>query len=319
MTRFSVTVVVATYNPVKNKLISTLSSIVNQQGVDFEIILTDDGSEENYFKEAAKFLECNNFFNYKLVKNVSNVGTVKNLYGALLEANGEYTYTISPGDMLYDENTLKKLYTFATNNKVEVCFGNAIYYRGDDNNIEILRNKVNDPPRPWLFSSEYSNDDTKIAFLTGNYILGAAFFRKADVALKYVEKIKDFTKYVEDNTTTAIMIADGLNITHYDEYIVWYEYGTGVSTAKSKKWNEILGKDFNNCFGYMASTYSNDKVLNVLLTIKNLNNKMFKIGYLLFCAPKLLIKIVRIKFSKKSVGYQKEFDLKKLEYYMNIR
>ena len=50
---FSVSVILCTYNPDWRKLKATLLSAAMQENIDFEIVLTDDGSGEDHFREAA--------------------------------------------------------------------------------------------------------------------------------------------------------------------------------------------------------------------------------------------------------------------------
>ena len=44
-----ISVVVLTYNPDSEKLLATLRSVICQQDVDYEVILSDDGSVDNRF------------------------------------------------------------------------------------------------------------------------------------------------------------------------------------------------------------------------------------------------------------------------------
>ena len=111
--KYPITVIVATYNPEWKKLRSTLLSIVTQKNIDFEIIITDDGSNDDYFDKAREFFIKNEISKYRFIKNQINIGTVKNFYNAIKCAGGEYVYGISPGDMFYEETTLEKLYFFA--------------------------------------------------------------------------------------------------------------------------------------------------------------------------------------------------------------
>ena len=50
-----VSVIVLTYNPLKQKLIATLKTKNSQKNVDIQVIISDDGSKENYFEEAKQF------------------------------------------------------------------------------------------------------------------------------------------------------------------------------------------------------------------------------------------------------------------------
>ena len=54
-----------------------------------------------------------------------------------------------------------------------------------------------------------------------------------------LEKIEKVVKYAED-TSVLYMLANGEKIGFYDDYIVWYEYGTGISSNANDKWNRIL-------------------------------------------------------------------------------
>ena len=47
MAKADISVVVLTYNPDLNDLKKTLRSIMLQDGVDFEIVIADDGSKNN--------------------------------------------------------------------------------------------------------------------------------------------------------------------------------------------------------------------------------------------------------------------------------
>lgn len=105
--REKISVLVLTYNPSKQKLIATLKSIIKQENVDIQVIVSDDGSKENYFEEAKEFLEKNNFTDYKFVNCEKNQGTVKNAIRAVGVSNGEYVKLISPGDMFTSNNVLR--------------------------------------------------------------------------------------------------------------------------------------------------------------------------------------------------------------------
>ena len=313
MKQCQVTVIVLVYNPIWEKLKSTLLSILCQQNIKYQIILSDDGSEQDCFDQAIDLFKKHHIDDYKLIKNKTNLGTVKNTSLALLSANGEYTYIISPGDMLYDNNTLKNLYDFAIGEQIDVCFGNAIYYNLSDNKPHIISDHINAPARPWLFAQPKK---AQTAFFTGNYILGATFFRKTEIAIKYMRKIENISRYVEDNTTTAFMLADGIRIHHFDNYVIWYEYGVGVSTNQDERWKKLLEQDFENCFRKMYDQY-NDNTLRILLNTKKITYKLCKIIYLLFCSPSLLLQILKIHSIKKSIGYSKQYNTFWLAKFLN--
>ena len=122
-----VSVCILTYNPQKEKLLETLESIVRQKYGNLQIILSDDGSEENYFGEAKKFLDCSGVADYKLIEAPANQGTVKNVEQALLAADGIFIKAISPGDYLTGDTILSDWINHLMDSGRRWSFSNAIY------------------------------------------------------------------------------------------------------------------------------------------------------------------------------------------------
>lgn len=96
-----VSVIVGAYRPDLHKMLLTLRSILLQKKCSYEIILTDDGSKENYFAEVKDFFARAPFSDYKLLPSEKNQGTVLNVWKALQVAQGEYIRLISPGDFMH--------------------------------------------------------------------------------------------------------------------------------------------------------------------------------------------------------------------------
>lgn len=316
--KYDVSVIVATYNPNLYKLKSTLISIILQKNINFEIIVTDDGSKEDYFKEVSEFFLKKNFENHSFIKNKSNIGTVNNFYNALIKSNGKYVFFISPGDMLYDENSLFSMFDFAERNKIKICFGDAVYYSNSNNKLKIFKNIHNAPLKSLIYNDDTPFVTQKIGFLLKNYILGATFFRNREIAIKYIGRIKDICKYVEDNTSTAFILADNIRVYHLKKHIVWYEYGTGISTSKNKRWNKFLDQDFDNCYEELYNSYINDDVINAIYNTRKMSIKLSKIIYMLLNHPVVLFTILKIRLMPKSIGLQHQVNSKILEAYLKI-
>ncbi|MCC8174693.1 MAG: glycosyltransferase, partial [Odoribacter sp.] len=70
---YDVSALILTYNPNLQKLLMTLKSFLLQKGLLLQIVVSDDGSEENYFTEVERMFKKYNFTKYKLVKNEHNV------------------------------------------------------------------------------------------------------------------------------------------------------------------------------------------------------------------------------------------------------
>lgn len=309
---YSVTVFITTYNPVWKKLESTLMSVITQKNIDFEVIIADDCSISDYTVEIENYFQTYNFNNYKLIKHEINVGTVRNCYDAFIEAKGEYLFGVSPGDMLYNETTLYELYKFAKINNADTCFGHAVYYN-NNNKLNILSKKYNDPKQPCLFEDK----DALLYLLFGNSILGAVFFRKKVSAIKYIGEIIGISKYVEDNTSAAFALADGVHYLYYNKYVVWYEYGTGVSTSKNKRWEEVLRADFDMTYNKLYEKYKDNYVINVFHKVRKMN-KIKKIFFLLWNCPLLFFRILKFKCTKPLMANVMPMDKSILKKYLQI-
>ena len=124
-----ISIIIVTYNSSWLDLKETIDSIIEQEEISFEIIIADDGSEDNQEGKIKNYFLNKQITNYKLILNKENKGTVCNLFSGLQLAQGEYIKDISPGDLLVGKSTLKNWINFLKSNKLEWAFSDAIYYR----------------------------------------------------------------------------------------------------------------------------------------------------------------------------------------------
>ena len=113
------TVLIVTYHPDWKKLLVTLDSVMAQTFKDYEIVVSDDGSEENCFDKIEAYFTAHQFANYTLIPHEKNQGTVKNLIDGLAKAKGKYVRDFGPGDAFYNEHTLQQVYDFMEENQYE--------------------------------------------------------------------------------------------------------------------------------------------------------------------------------------------------------
>ncbi|MBQ0107579.1 MAG: glycosyltransferase, partial [Phascolarctobacterium sp.] len=182
---YGVSVVVCTYNSDWEKLKKTVLRFLSQKGVLFEIIVSDDGSKEDYFDDLRRLFQEYDFKDYTLIKHEMNVGTVKNMYGAILRASGEYIFGSAPGDFAYDCWVLKSLYDFCKDGNKKMCFGNVVYYQ--DSKGTLVHGIKNNPMHMSLFSDN-SHEAQCENFFFGDFVCGVSFFRERDTAIKYFDK-----------------------------------------------------------------------------------------------------------------------------------
>lgn len=250
-------IVVVTYKPDIDKLKLTLKSILRQTYTDYEIVISDDGSENNQFDEIRDYFQKNGFDRYKLVEHNENQGTVKNLISAVEHCEGEYVRDFGPGDMFYAEDTLAKLADFLDSNKADICFGLMRGYKILDNG------KIEYETFPHPFDIEAYRDDNKKRILK-NLVLysdnasGACTVYKKEIYNRYLKKIESYVIYEED-IFQVLAALEGNFATLYDDYLVWYEVDTGVSTEKNSKFKMALKKDVDRFYNMLFERFPENK------------------------------------------------------------
>ena len=281
-----VSVILLTYEPKWEKLERTARSILRQTGIETEIVVGDDGSKNDLFPRLEALLRSGGA-RYTLHKCPRNVGTLRNALEALYRAKGEYVYLISPGDLLFDSRTLADFYQFAKGQDAPLLFGRAVYYNADETGVTVYRGKNLMPSRPDLYTPGGWKLARKVSFFLDSHILGAAFLRKREAAIRYMEQVKPCSRYVEDATSTACALMDGQEVRFFDRNVVWYEYGTGLS-APDSKWGKIVAGEITECFGMLKQAFPKDPVLDAAVFKRSGPSRKRQLIRMLLCHPVLL-------------------------------
>ncbi|MBP5582017.1 MAG: glycosyltransferase [Ruminococcus sp.] len=250
--KYNVSVVVLTYNAVWEKLRRTLDSIVVQRGLEFEIIVADDGSSVRSDDRITVFFAEKGFTAYKLVNAKENCGTVKNLFNGVSKAEGEYIKPIAAGDFIYGPDSLCGWFKAMKANNAKISFGDAVYYQEADSDLKIVR-EVNSPMQLSYYDGNCSRRKFFVNYLLANdTVLGAALMTEHNVMKHYLGEIKGKVKFAEDYMV-RLAVFDGVKIYHYPENVIWYEYGTGVSAGTNDKWKNMLLADFRATNAILAA------------------------------------------------------------------
>ena len=268
MKKSEVSIVILSYNPVIEKLINTIKSAIIQKNIDFEIVVADDGSKDDFKEIIVEFFRDNNFYDYKLVFNKTNNGTVKNAISGLKVASGEYVYLVSQGDFIFDEYAMSDYYSFAKKVNAKVCFGDYVGY-SVSSGLKI-HNDTLFPPITSVY--EKKQKYYKTSFFLGGNILGASYFRERNFALKSFEHISKYSIYTEDGTSTAYALVNNIEVFYYPRKIVWYEVDSGV-TSSGNVWQKRINSDIHNTYKSLLKEHPNDRLLDagVMLTSYDLD------------------------------------------------
>ncbi len=241
-TQCDICVIVATYKPQIDRVIFTLESIISQVGVNLELIVSDDGSEDNLFEHIIKYLDEKKFSRYGLIYHDNNHGTVKNYLDAIAKSKSRYIKLLSPGDALLYSNTLCDWLNMLIKSEKTWSFAEAHYYRWNDfKDAELLKL----PTHPQIVDCYVKNDIDRCVWnyvALDDLILGATALCERDTFYNYLSEVRERVKYAEDFVYRK-MIYDGKHPMYYPQSVVFYEFGSGISTTKEKMWNNILLQD----------------------------------------------------------------------------
>ena len=256
-----VSVIVACYNPVYEKLQRTVCSIIKQKNIEIQLIVVDDGSKEKYFDKLELYIKSMKFKNYILIASECNQGTCRNVMQGLKAANGKYVKAISPGDYLYADTTLSEWYNYMVEKKLRVTFGDAVYYFYDKERFTVLK-KISLPQRKELYDMEhYRRKSIMINYICSfDAIIGANFMLETKLFKQYLDEILTVVKYGEDMIFRK-MLFDNIQIVYYPQNVIYYEYGTGISTAKNEKWREIISKEIWDMYNFIIKSEEADTFL----------------------------------------------------------
>jgi glycosyltransferase involved in cell wall biosynthesis len=112
-----ITVIIPIYNCQKSIELS-LTSILNQNMKDFEIILVNDNSSDNSLNIINKIKKVDN--RIKIINNLKNMGTLYSRCIGALNAKGKYIFPLDNDDLFLDEDVFETIYNFASDDKYDI-------------------------------------------------------------------------------------------------------------------------------------------------------------------------------------------------------
>lgn len=286
LNKIDISVIILSYNSDLDKLIRTIKSVLFQEGCSYEIIISDDGSKNDWFEEIKKLFINEHFEEYKMVKSEKNVGTVLNLWNGLRNCKGKYTKLISAGDYLYDATVLSEWFEFLQSSQIDISFGNAVYYQYTNDVFHPFR-AICQPRRIELYDiNAYREKDAQLNYLClSDAVVGANFIIRTEMLCKYIQLIINRVVYAEDNIF-RIAVFDGIKLIHFNRNVIYYEHGTGISTSINKTWLDLLDKDLNETFKIICESSKNltvrKKKLQILFSHKYNTRAYVVLKYMLF-------------------------------------
>ena len=248
------------YRPDEGELRRTLASLLRQSCRDFELVVADDGSDEDFFPLTRKILAENGFIGAKFVKLTPNGGTVKNVLNGAKQATGKWVFTVSPGDYLYDADTVAWLLEVLRRDAPRVAFGRLACY-ADRNGAPIRR--PGDAPfdrtpyRPGAYDAKTAKRNM---LLYDDGISGAGLVYERELLVQALEKMAGRVLLAED-FAARLFAVENIPIVGYDRCIVWYEVGTGVSTNEGARARML--RDWRAMVELLRELYPKDRTVRL--------------------------------------------------------
>lgn len=276
MKRSTISVCVVSYLPVKEKIIKTLDSILMQEDIDLQVVISDDGSGDNLFDFIRAYFKKYNFVNYKLVAFKENQGTTMNMLHGLEVCNGNYIKSLSPGDSLIGKKCLSEWIKNLKISGKRWSFGRAVCYTPLVNGGINVCSKVEYPQITECYSA---NEDKQCRWnyvALGDRCIGATTIFETELLVAYLKKLEGKVIYAED-LSCRLMMFDGIVGNYYANPVVLYEFGNGISTSGNQLWKERIYDDWMRADEIMfADKTKMDKFQQMLMKACLLSNSTIR-------------------------------------------
>jgi len=213
-------IIVPVYN-VENYLKKCLDSIIQQVFDDYEVILIDDGSNDNSLQICEIYASLNKRFKVLTQKNTGVSGARnKGIFNAL----GKYMWFVDADDYI-EENALQKLGDCLKGKKIDML-GFSNYHFFEENN-KINKNSIN--PTTKILSP-------KVFFEQGNVFETTPWIMVIKTSLIKDNDICFDTELViyEDNLFMMNCLAKAKLIKYMDDFLYYYLIRKDSLTSKNK-------------------------------------------------------------------------------------
>lgn len=298
------TVIVLHYNQMKY-IKTAILSVLNQNYKNIELIVADDGSMDFDKLKIKQIIEKNNKngFEYKILDNKKNVGTVKNLNNALKKSTGDFILFFAADDKLYNEDVILNFSKGFSDTEKYVITSQCIMY---DNKLENpIRSYVN--PR---IANRLNTKDSKTMYKKMCegcfYGSGATCYRK-EVFEKY-GYFNEKYKLVEDWSYWLYLLRSGEKI-YYSNFSALCHRDGGVSHSNTA--TNDLPSHVKQYFMDMINIYANEVLPYVgqfrtsekYKILKKYNHSIIYYSGYISGLSKYLIQLDEVRLADKKLKY----------------
>lgn len=269
MKEYKISVIIPVYNGEKY-IEECLNSVVSQTFKSIEIIIVNDGSNDNTLGIIERFKKI--YKNIKVI-NQKNSGVVSARITGYKNATGEYIGWVDSDDFI-QKNMFEELYNKAVENDADIAMCNYKFY----------------PYSPTKKIKWYKSFNGKLDynFIEKNTIQWNKIVKKD--LLERVDIINLFEK-IGEGAYSIVLINTNKIVTIDDEL---YNYRVGHSS---------LSSNYKNCDWYEKNIIKEKNKLEIVLNTENGNNWKEYFEYLVFYSYILML-IISVYNNKKKLYYK---------------
>lgn len=221
-------ILLATYNG-QEFLREQIDSILNQSYQDFNLIISDDSSEDETYKILKEYEKKDS--RIRLFRQEKNLGLIQNFEFLLKQVTSDY-FMFSDQDDIWKENKIEKSINKLKQEKAALVYTDLEIV---DKNLEIIY------PSYWKYKNiykkikKYNNFE---ALYLNNFVTGCTILAKSNY-IKDIVPLPKTSKFMLHDYWTALVIASKDKIAYLDEPTIKYRQHKNNRVGSSKRSDKI--------------------------------------------------------------------------------
>ena len=221
-------ILLATYNG-QEFLREQIDSILNQSYQDFNLIISDDSSEDETYKILKEYEKKDS--RIRLFRQEKNLGLIQNFEFLLKQVTSDY-FMFSDQDDIWKENKIEKSINKLKQEKAALVYTDLEIV---DKNLEIIY------PSYWKYKNiykkikKYNNFE---ALYLNNFVTGCTILAKSNY-IKDIVPLPKTSKFMLHDYWTALVIASKDKIAYLDEPTIKYRQHKNNRVGSSRRSDKI--------------------------------------------------------------------------------
>lgn len=240
-----------------DRLFQTIKSVIIQDYPNIEYIISDDGSGDFPEDEVRKFINDNTkdkSFNYKILVNKNNLGTVKNFNNAINKSSGYFIFPLSCNDFFVDSHVVSEIEDVFNRTNSEIVITSRINY--NNNKLKCFIPHINE--RKQISKLDDSHKQYKALVMTEHYemFIGCSTYYNKRVFDKY-GLFDEKYRLLEDLPFLEKYMWKEKAVLEPELVTIFYDGDTGV-TLKKHKTHSLLEQDIDKYNEYGKNKHFNE-------------------------------------------------------------